>query len=138
MADRLLRDEGTFTRFVFFHPTHGRYGGRDLKAGRRITASGWDKAWKAARIPAGCPKLIPHDFRRTAARRFAQLGIPQVTSMGMLGHKTDSIYRRYAITNATDQREAARKLDAASASVTANCDSGPSGAASKPLAVQNA
>jgi integrase len=41
--------------------------------------------------------MKPHDFRRTAARNMTIKGIPQPVGMQIAGHKTDSMYRRYAI-----------------------------------------
>jgi hypothetical protein len=39
------------------------------------------------------------------------LGVPRSTAMAMVGHKTESIYRRYAIVDEAMHREAAAKLD---------------------------
>jgi hypothetical protein len=38
--------------------------------------------------------------------------VPRSVAMKMVGHKTESIYRRYAIVNETDLAEAAQKLAA--------------------------
>jgi integrase len=57
------------------------------------------------------PGRIPHDFRRTAVRNLERAGVPRSAAMGMLGHKTESVYRRYAIVDAALLREAALKLD---------------------------
>jgi len=53
----------------------------------------WDKAIAAAKIG----KRIPHDFRRTAVRNLERAGVPRSVAMRLVGHKTESIYRRYAI-----------------------------------------
>ena len=82
------------------------------KSGARITASGFDKAWRLARVAAGCPGRIPHDFRRTAVRNLEQAGVPRSVAMKLTGHKTESVYRRYAIVSPGDLRSAARQLDA--------------------------
>lgn len=44
--------------------------------------------------------------------------------MSMVGHKTESIYRRYAIVDEAMQREAAARLDAFVASIPAGKPSG--------------
>jgi len=58
------------------------------------------------------PGRILHDFRRTAVRNLKRVGIPRSTAMRMVGHKTESIYRRYAIVDEAMLREAAEKLAA--------------------------
>lgn len=69
-------------------------------------------AWQTACQNAGLPWLIPHDFRRTAVRNLERAGIPRSAAMKMVGHKTESIYRRYAIAEETMLREAGEKLSA--------------------------
>ena len=71
------------------------------------------KQWIAACRKAGCPGRIPHDFRRTAVRNLERAGVPRSVAMAMVGHKTEAIYRRYAIVSASDLRRAARLLDEA-------------------------
>jgi integrase len=70
-------------------------------------------AWAAACETAGCPGCIPHDFRRTAVRNLERAGVPRSAAMAMVGHKTEAIYRRYAIVDAGALREAAAKIDRA-------------------------
>lgn len=69
------------------------------------------KAWRSACRAAGCPGRIPHDLRRTAVRNLERAGVPRSTAMAMVGHKTESIYRRYAIVDEAMTREAAAKLN---------------------------
>jgi integrase len=59
------------------------------------------------------PGRLLHDFRRTAVRNLERNGVPRSTAMAMVGHKTEAIYRRYAIVDDQSLREAAKKLDAA-------------------------
>jgi integrase len=76
--------------------------GRPIKSFRR--------AWLTACKKAGVPGRIPHDFRRTAVRNLERAGVPRSTAMKMVGHKTESIYRRYAIVTESDLREAAGRI----------------------------
>jgi hypothetical protein len=67
-------------------------------------------AWSKACENAGLPGRIPHDFRRTAVRNLERAGVSRSVAMKMTGHKTEEIYRRYAIVSEQDLQEAARKL----------------------------
>jgi len=53
---------------------------------------------------------IPHDFRRTAVRNLERAGVARSASIKMVGHKTESIYRRYAIADESMLQEAGEKL----------------------------
>jgi integrase len=82
------------------------------------------KAWLSACVAAGLGTVlkdeggrvkkaalrIPHDFRRTAVRNLEMAGVPRSTAMAMVGHKTESIYRRYAIVDAGMMRLGAARL----------------------------
>jgi integrase len=68
------------------------------------------RAWVTACAKAGVPDRIPHDFRRTAVRNLERAGVPRSTAMKMVGHKTESIYRRYAIVDEAMLKEGAAKL----------------------------
>jgi len=48
---------------------------------------------------------IPHDFRRTAVRNLERAGVSRSDAMAMVGHKTESIYRRYAISDEKSMRK---------------------------------
>jgi integrase len=61
---------------------------------------------------AGLPGRIPHDFRRTAVRNLERASVPRSTAMAMVGHKTEAIYRRYAIVDEVMLQEGAAKLAA--------------------------
>jgi len=76
--------------------------GRPIKSFRR--------AWLTACTAAGLSGRIPHDFRRTAVRNLERAGVPRSTAMKMVGHKTESIYRRYAIVDEAMLKEGAAKL----------------------------
>lgn len=79
-------------------------------------------AWKAACKAAGVPGRILHDFRRTAVRNLERAGVPRSAAMAMVGHKTESIYRRYAIVDAAVLKEAAAKIDTAAGTKTGTTD----------------
>jgi len=70
------------------------------------------KAWATACKRAGLAGKIPHDFRRTAVRNLERAGIPRSAAMAMVGHQTESIYRRYAIADEGMLKESAIKLAA--------------------------
>lgn len=53
---------------------------------------------------------IPHDLRRAAIVRFERTGIARSIAMSLTGHKTEAVYRRYAITREAEQREALGRL----------------------------
>jgi integrase len=80
------------------------------RAGERIRS--FRRVWLKACQAAGVPGRIPHDFRRTAVRNLERAGVSRSVAMKMVGHKTESIYRRYAIVSEGDLREAAKKLAA--------------------------
>jgi len=86
------------------------------------------RAWLSACLAAGYAQLVSekprvirthrifHDFRRTAVRNLERAGVPRSVAMKMVGHKTEAVYRRYAIVSDADLRAAAEKLaDAAAA-----------------------
>jgi integrase len=69
---------------------------------------GWDRACRLA----GYPDRVAHNLRRTAVRNLERAGVPRSAAMKMTGHKTESVYRRYAIVDETMLRESAEKLAA--------------------------
>ena len=83
------------------------------------------KAWDTACKAAGCPGRIPHDFRRTAVRNLERAGVPRSAAMAMVGHKTEAIYRLYAIVDAGVLREAATKIDTAAGTISGTTTTNP-------------
>lgn len=74
------------------------------------------EAWEGARKRAGIEHRIFHDLRRTAVRNLERAGVPRSTAMKLTGHKTESVYRRYAIVDAKMMEEGVAKLAALHAS----------------------
>jgi integrase len=83
------------------------------------------KAWETACTAAGCPGRIPHDFRRTAVRNLERAGVSRSAAMAMVGHKTEAIYRRYAIVDSGVLREAATRIDEAAGTIPGTSANAP-------------
>ena len=60
----------------------------------------------------GAPGLLLHDLRRSAVRNLERAGISRSVAMKLTGHKTEAVYRRYAIVAESDLRDAGTKLSA--------------------------
>lgn len=70
----------------------------------------YERSWKAACLAACYPGKLVHDLRRTAVRRLERAGVPRSVAMKLTGHKTESIYHRYAIVSERDLSEGVAKL----------------------------
>jgi integrase len=75
--------------------------------------------WARVTKGAGLKGLWVHDLRRSAVRNFERAKVRRQTAMKLTGHKTEEIYRRYAISDFTDLQEAARAIAALRARDTA-------------------
>ena len=95
-----LQREGTICPWVFEHK-----GGQRIKSYRR--------SWVTACRRAGVAGRVPHDFRRTAVRNLERAGVPRKVAMAMVGHKTESVYRRYDIVTEGDLHAASARINAA-------------------------
>jgi integrase len=69
-------------------------------------------AWAKACDAAGMSGRLVHDLRRTAVRNLERAGVPRSAALKVTGHKTETVYRRYAIVDEGMMREAADKLAA--------------------------
>jgi integrase len=67
-------------------------------------------AWHAACAAAEVRGRLLHDLRRSAVRNLERAGVSRSVAMKLTGHKTEAVYRRYAITNEQDLRDGVRKL----------------------------
>jgi len=70
------------------------------------------RVWATATRKAGLPGRLIHDLRRSSVMNMERAGVPRSIAMSLSGHKTESIYRRYAIASAADQRVAVAKISA--------------------------
>lgn len=68
------------------------------------------EVWKAACKAAGVPRRLLHDLRRTAVRNFERAGVARSVAMKITGHKTENVYKRYAVTSERDVAEGLAKL----------------------------
>ena len=98
LTDTLQKSTGSIIKSVFH------------RQGKPIVS--FMRAWRAAVKKAGVPGRIPHDFRRTAVRNLERAGVSRSAAMKMVGHKTESIYRRYAVTSEGDLKHAGAQLAA--------------------------
>ena len=68
------------------------------------------RRWRSACKKAGLPGRLVHDFRRTAVRNLERAGVPRSVAMKLTGHRTEAVYRRYAIVSPADLRAGVEKL----------------------------
>jgi integrase len=92
---------------VFTWPADHRFRGRPVKDFR----DRWERATKAA----GVPNLLFHDLRRTAARNLRHAGVAESTIMKIGGWRTADVFRRYAIVDKQDMKNAMGKLEVSKA-----------------------
>jgi integrase len=104
-----LRVKGTISPYVFHRPRPVKQpdGTWKLTPGQPIKSI--RKVWESACTAAGVHRL-KHDFRRTAVRNLERAGVSRSAAMKLVGHQTESIYRRYAIVDEDTLKDAVAKL----------------------------
>jgi integrase len=119
--------QGVIIPWVFIHPPETAR----CETGSRI--KNFQGAWAKACKAAGLPGRLVHDFRRTAVRNRERAGVSRSAAMKLTGHKTEAVYRRYAIVDSTMLQEAVDKLGALHAAEANN----PSSIRVSPVSTRN-
>lgn len=96
------------------------------KEGPVFTSTNLRKAWQKAAVAAGLGRfievpgkpydpryegLIIHDLRRSAIKNLVDAGAHETTAMSISGHRTRSVFDRYAIRDAADKIRAMRRVE---------------------------
>src|SRR5262249_50592979 len=108
---RVERERGVELEYVFHeegHPLHRP--DRWRSEGR--PAHGFDAAWKGACKRARLDGRHVHDLRRYAATRLVRAGVSRSEAMMLLGHETESMFVRYALTDVQMLERAVAKVSA--------------------------
>jgi len=80
--------------------------------GKPIDRTTLQKAWRQTAIAAGLPKALIHDLRRSFVRACERAGVPRSVAMSITGHRSEEVYRRYAIVAPADQHAALVRVGA--------------------------
>ncbi|MGP0018330.1 MAG: site-specific integrase [Candidatus Sulfotelmatobacter sp.] len=101
--------------------------GVEPKVGRVFDGTNLRKEWVTACAACGLGRkievegkkydpryegLIVHDLRRSAVRNLVNAGVPETLAMKISGHKTRSVFDRYAIASEGDLTMAMRRVEA--------------------------
>jgi integrase len=104
LTTALEKESGQIIPWVFHR------GGRPLCSRGKAADRAVYTEWNAACVAAGQPGRILHDFRRTAVRNLERAGVSRSVAMKITGHKTEAVYRRYAIVSEADLAEGLAKV----------------------------
>ena len=106
-TEALQRAEGKIIPWLFHCE------GKPIKSFRRAWVTACVNAGFGSEVRNVAGKLIkkvasriPHDFRRAAVRNLERAGVSRSNAMELVGHKTEAIYRRYAISDEKSLKEA--------------------------------
>ena len=106
-TDALQKETEKIVPWVFWH-RHGQ------------PINDFRDSWARACEAGGVKGLLFHDLRRTAVRNLERAGVSRSAAMKLTGHKTESVYRRYAIVAEADLEEAVAKRAAYQVQMTAH------------------
>jgi integrase len=102
LADRHARAKAMYQATGEWVPSVFHHSGKPI----RDCYTAWRKACREADVPG----RLMHDFRRTAVRNLEWAGVPRSVAMQLTGHKTEEVYRRYAIVASDDLRAGVERL----------------------------
>lgn len=71
-----------------------------------VAVADFRDSWATACKMAGVSGKLFHDLRRSACKNMQAARVPQAVAMGISQHVTDSMWRRYAIVDETEMRNA--------------------------------
>lgn len=80
------------------------------KRGQRI--GDFSDRWRNACDATGAPGILVHDLRRSAVRNLDRAGVRRDVARAISGHRSDSMYSRYNITNSEYVRAALVQTEA--------------------------
>jgi len=106
-TDALEAEAGRIIPWVFHDQGHRIQSFRKSWLGACVAAGfGSEVRDQKGRVVSRSTPLLLHDLRRSAVRNMERAGLPRSAAMALVGHRTESVYRRYAIQDERSLREA--------------------------------